>query len=92
MRIVRVQDAATDIALLLRNKVVVFAGYGVSIWEPTTLPSGASVTSAIWETLLSGIPLSFDESNLLADKGSGSPKILRFSLQWAIRFPSFNTA
>lgn len=67
MRIVRVQDAATDIALLQRRKVVVLAGSGVSIWQPTTLPSGASVTSAIWETLLDGVHLSTEESNLLQD-------------------------
>lgn len=73
MRIVRVQDAATDIALLQRNKVVVFAGSGVSIWEPTTLPSGASVTSAIWETLLDGVLLSTEESNLLTNLANDFP-------------------
>lgn len=52
MKILRLDEAIDEIRFLKSEKVVLFAGSGVSIWQPTMLPSGASVTNAVWKSLI----------------------------------------
>lgn len=52
MKIISLKDAAEEIENFIKRPFVIFAGSAVSIWKPSALPSGASVTKAVWEALL----------------------------------------
>jgi hypothetical protein len=65
MRIIKLENASYEINLLKTVSPVVFAGSAVSIWEPTGLADGMSVTKSLCEIIFEGLKLNHDEKEIL---------------------------
>lgn len=65
MEILELREAAEKIKLLRDSSPVIFAGSGVSIWKPTGLANGTSVTDSLRSIIFEDFDLPNEEKDLL---------------------------
>lgn len=65
MNIIKLEADVNELLILRNSKPVIFAGSAVSIWKPSGLINGMSVTKSFWDILFKDFTRSPDEEDFI---------------------------